>query len=246
LRRRGHRPFITAATSATTGGDKPDAPRGGAGARALAALSGSAAARALAACAVAGALSLAASLSPALGGYGFIAWAGHPTLALLGVWIVAPLGLFAYDQPSRERARTMHAALMACATALVLGGYAVAFAVHAAKGSSHVPTFPAKPLAKVAHVWAGLAVVAAFALQAGGGALRVLARSGGGGGGGGGGMLAAHSAAGPWLWAAAAAVSASGLLIPLVLKGGAFSSGVFLVCACAMGAAAVMVMRLLI
>ena len=155
-------------------------------------------------------------LMPSVGGYGTITWALHPIFTLLGVFAVAPYGLFAYRESSgaksREAARAAHGAAMAGAFLLMVLGAAVAWGVHASKGHAHFPALT-KPLLKIAHVYGAYALLLAFAAQAVAGALKARSLAAGGGR-----VFPWHGAVGPALWAAAAAVAAGGLAIPFALS----------------------------
>lgn len=157
--------------------------------------------------------SLAAILTSAVGGYGFISWALHPVLALIGVFAFAPYGLLAYSRAKslsaahpREIARTSHAWLMGGAVIFVSAGAFVAWWIHASKSHSHFPAWT-KPIAKIAHVYGAYVVLAAFALQAVSGLLKMGTPR----------AFPTHSNAGVIVWLAAVVVAALGLYIPFGL-----------------------------
>lgn len=157
-------------------------------------------------------LASALLLIPSLGGYGFIGWALHPLLTLAGVFAAAPFGLFAYARGApREASRVTHGLAMGGAFALMVVGAGVAWYIHAAKSHAHLPAWT-KPLPKILHVYGAYAVLALFALQAVAGALKARRAAAGGAR-----IFPWHGAAGPAVWAAAAAVAASGLYLPFVL-----------------------------
>lgn len=155
------------------------------------------------------------TVSQEAGGYGFILWSLHPVLLTVGVWGVMPLGLFSYsssDQTPRDTLRRKHGLLMAAAALLMLCGYGAAWAIHEGKSHRHLPSWPPlKPISRVIHVYGGLAVLMAVAVQCATGVMKALKcessslR-----------ILKQHEAQGVFLWAAAAAVTCTGLYIPFV------------------------------
>lgn len=183
----------------------------------------------------------AATLTPSIGGYGFITWSLHPLLTLAGLWLLLPPALLSAsaspDAPpspwlpsSYEGRRVLHGLLAACGVGALLCGWGVAWWSHHARGHAHIPGFH-KPWAKQAHVWGGLIVLAVAGAQLAVGAARHYPslragcpRR----------VLAAHGAAGLPLWVAAALVSCLGLWLPF----GASSTAVPLVAAALIAASA--------
>ena len=166
-------------------------------------------------------LALLITLSPALGGYGLIAWSWHPALLALGLLALTPLGLLSTSPASPLRGalglspRPLHGALLAGATLLILAGYLAAWYIHHAASHNHFPR-AGKPLVYYFHVYGGLLVLAGFAAQALGGAARLR-----GAGGACARLLRVHPVAGGALWAGGVAVLLAGFSIPMVVKGGA-------------------------
>jgi hypothetical protein len=170
------------------------------------------------------------TVSQEAGGYGLILWAWHPVLLTLGVWGVMPLGLFSYsnsDPTPRDALRRKHGLLMAAASLLMLFGYAAAWAIHEGKSHRHLPAWPPlKPISRVMHVYGGLAVLMAIAVQCATGVMKALKSESSLR------ILKQHEAYGVFLWAAAAAVTCTGLYIPFVeAKTGNVAVGVGLIVA---------------
>lgn len=185
--------------------------------------------------------SLAAILTSAAGGYGFISWALHPVLTLIGVFFFAPYGLLAYSRVKsssaahpRETARSSHAWQMGGAIAFVSAGAFVAWWIHASKSHAHFPAW-SKPLAKILHVYSAYAILAAFALQAVSGLLKMGNPR----------AFPTHSNAGAFVWFASVVVAALGLYLPFGLGAAGSAPLAWTLVAAALGVGIVVVQRVL-
>ena len=126
----------------------------------------------------AGSVFIAITATPSLGGYDvstLFAW--HAVLLTSAVALLIPAGLLSYSSGggscggSCGGARRRHIILMAAAAVLAAAGYAAGYIAHAQGGKDHLALNRGNA-ARTAHVWLGLAALAALALQAsGGGAL---------------------------------------------------------------------------
>lgn len=145
--------------------------------------------------------------SPSLGGYDLASvFAWHPVLLTAAVLLVAPLGLAsAVDGASLARllrlpggpwsARGWHGAALGAAAALAAAGYAAGYVGHELSGKDHLALARGN-VARTAHVWLGLAALAALAAQASAGVARLFGLRG---------AATLHSVAGRLVWALSAA-----------------------------------------
>ena len=150
-------------------------------------------------------------LTPSLGGYGFISWCLHPLLAVAGVLILGPLGLY-FGVESADRRR--HVALLGGAAACVLAAAATAWGIHEFAAHRHLPRWE-KSLVYHAHVYGGFALVAALLAQAAGGAAAFFGLRGGAAL-----ELLRRQHKSFAVAAAAVGVLLTGFAIPMVVKGG--------------------------
>ncbi len=185
--------------------------------------------------------SIAALLTSAVGGYGFISWALHPVLTLIGIFAFAPYGLLAYSRAKsssaahpRETARSSHAWYMGGAVAFVSAGAFVAWWIHASKSHAHLPAW-SKPLAKILHVYGAYAILAAFAMQAVSGLLKMGNPR----------AFPTHSNAGVFVWFASVVVAALGLYLPFGLGAAGSAPLAWTLVAAALGVGVVVVQRVL-
>ncbi len=201
-------------------------------------MSASSSSRALLACACISLLFSAVMCSPSLGGWGLISWTLHPVLLTLATWLTLPSVALAFQAPLPFSlglpVHSLHAALGAASLALALAGYAMVYYLHMLDGKTglHLPPLTKAP-SKILHIYCGLAVLLALCLQAASG----LARRAG--------CASAsaaqwHSSAGLAVWLSLAAMTLSGLYLPLVEKPGGFPGLFALLCAAAAGAVALL------
>ena len=120
--------------------------------------------------AAAGCACVVITATPSLGGYNLTTlFAWHAVLLTASVAVLLPAGLLAYGGSAGGGARLRHIVLMSAAAALAAAGYAAGYVAHSLGGKDHLALNRGN-LARTAHVWLGLAALAALAVQAAGGA----------------------------------------------------------------------------